>query len=128
MRPRLIALLVAGACTGAPVDSAAPGADSATAGDDTADPCDGAPELTWANFGEGFLLAHCQGCHAGSAPDRHDAPEQVTFDSAEQAWYWAPRILARATGDAPTMPPMGGTDADDRQRLWWWLTCGTPGT
>lgn len=129
-------VLVLAGCAGGSGDSSMPGDSSDpaahdTSGDtavDTADPCYGAPALTWDNFGEGFLLAHCQGCHATASPDRHDAPEEVTFDTVEQAWYWAPDILARSTGKDPTMPPLGGTEEVDRQRLWWWLTCGVAGT
>jgi uncharacterized membrane protein len=91
--------------------------------------CDsGIPALTWDNFGQGFLLENCQSCHAGSAQNRHDAPEKVTFDNKAQAWYWAERILARALGDEADMPPAGGVSEDDKQRLEWWLTCAEVGT
>lgn len=108
----------------APVDSDPPPQDSATT-----DPfCADAPTLAWANFGEGFMRESCQGCHASTAPDRHDAPEDVTFDTAEQCWAWAEEILETATGADPTMPPRGGVTDDDRTRLEWWLRCGVPGT
>jgi hypothetical protein len=90
--------------------------------------CDGQPQVTWANFGHGFLLGACQGCHAASAPDRHDAPESVTFDTVDEAWAWDARILSRSTGEAPTMPPLGGVSDDDRLLLEIWLRCATPGT
>lgn len=106
-------------------DSGETGADSGDSGDDF---CDGAPTLAYSNFGEGFLRENCQGCHASTAPDRHGAPEEATFDTVEEAWVWADRILARSTGDSPTMPPRGGVPEDDRTRLEWWLRCGTPGT
>ncbi|MES2644925.1 MAG: hypothetical protein V4850_35895 [Myxococcota bacterium] len=139
--PRLQIALVTWllACSGAPdrVDSAGD-ADSAdidtndtddTAPIDTAAAfCDGVPTLAYTNFGEGFLRESCQGCHASTAPERFGAPEAVTFDTVDDAWTWAARILARSTGDAPTMPPQGGVSADDRTRLAWWLRCGTPGT
>lgn len=101
--------------------------DSAVA--DTADPfCADVPVVTYNNFGEGFLLANCQSCHASTAPDRHDAPEEVSFDTVDQVWTWAGSILATATGDAPKMPPRGGIDEADRVRLEWWLRCAEPGT
>lgn len=103
-----------------PVDSAP--VDSAAAF------CDGVPVVAYTNFGEGFLRENCQGCHASTAPDRHDAPASVVFDTVEDAWALAARILARSTGESPTMPPQGGVSADDRVRLQWWLECGTPGT
>ncbi len=90
--------------------------------------CSGAPALTWENFGEGFLLAQCNGCHTRTSPDRHGAPEEVVFDTPSEAWALAERILAVATGDKPTMPPNGGASEDDRTRLQWWLMCGVPGT
>lgn len=103
----------------------APSADDTARSDDA---CADVPQLTWENFGEGFLVENCQGCHASDARDRYGAPEAATFDTPEQAWAWSERILAVATGDAPTMPPSGGATADDRVRLGWWLECGTPGT
>lgn len=86
------------------------------------------PVLAYTNFGEGFLRESCQGCHASTTLDRHDAPEDVTFDTVEQVWEQADDILRTATGDDPSMPPQGGVSADDRTRLLWWLQCGVPGT
>ena len=97
-------------------------------GADTADDtCAEAAVTNWNNFGASFLTHQCQSCHASGAPNRYDAPEDVHFDTVEEAWDWADRILARATGEAPSMPPEGGVDEDDRTRLSWWLICGTPG-
>lgn len=92
------------------------------------DPCVDAPHLTWESFGQGFLTAQCQTCHASTAPDRHGAPDEVTFDTVEQAWLFADSILSSSTGGMPSMPPAGGVSEDDRQRLTWWLRCGTPGS
>lgn len=86
--------------------------------------CVDAPVTTYANFGRGFLTQHCEVCHAATTNDRHDAPETVTFDTEEEAWAQADRILARAAGDAPTMPPQGGVTDDDRYLLEVWLSCG----
>ncbi len=90
--------------------------------------CDGVPVVTWGSFGEGFLRGSCEGCHAADAAERNGAPPGVTFDTVDDAWDRADAILARAAAEPPTMPPMGGTDADDRVRLRWWLRCGEPGT
>ena len=90
--------------------------------------CVDAAVVTYASFGESFLLHNCQGCHASTAPDRYGAPEEATFDDVEQAGAWADRILARAAGEYPSMPPEGGVDADDRTRLTWWLLCAEEGT
>jgi len=114
------------ACVGgSPEDT---GRDSAPTPTTATDPCEGVPALSWESFGHGFLLSHCDGCHAAEAPNRYDAPEDVVFDTPEQAWAWAERILARAAADPPSMPPNGGVSEDDRTRLSWWLTCGVPGT
>ena len=90
--------------------------------------CADAPALTWDTFGQGFLIAQCDGCHASTSPDRHEAPVEVVFDTPTQAWAWAEPILAVAAGAKPTMPPNGGVAEDDRTRLQWWLRCGVPGT
>lgn len=96
---------------------------------DSADPaCADAPTVTWNSFGAGFILENCQGCHASTAPDRFGAPDAVVFDTLTDCWDQADRILARAAGVSPTMPPQGGTTEDDRTLLTWWLTCATPGT
>lgn len=99
-----------------------------TAVDTAAAFCRYAPTLTWNNFGEGFLVHNCQGCHASTTADRHDAPDEVFFDTVDQAWEWSDRILARAAGDPPTMPPEGGVSEDDMVKLAWWLRCAEPGT
>ena len=90
--------------------------------------CADAPAVSWNSFGQGFLIGNCNGCHSSATTNRNDAPEKVTFDTVDEAWAWASRILARATGDDPSMPPEGGVDEDDRVRLEWWLRCAEPGT
>ncbi|MDP2315712.1 MAG: hypothetical protein Q8P41_22635 [Pseudomonadota bacterium] len=91
-------------------------------------PCADAPVVTYETFGAGFLRENCQSCHAATSPDRKDAPEDVVFDTVDQVWAISDRILARAAIDEPTMPPLGGTTADDRARLEIWLTCADSGT
>lgn len=85
--------------------------------------CAGAPVETYDTFGRGFLTFHCQGCHASATPDRLGAPVDVVFDTKDDALRQRDRILARAAGDAPTMPPAGGTTDEDRARLEIWLRC-----
>lgn len=139
-------LLLLAACARPPADTGVPvvsdsSADSAgdsaadtsadTAADtsvDTDDPCAGVPTLAWSNFGEGFMVENCQGCHASTATERYGAPTWATFDTVDQCWDLANSILGAATGDSPSMPPRGGVSDDDRTRLQWWLQCGTPGT
>ncbi len=94
---------------------------------ETADPCADAAILDWDNFGHGFVIEHCNGCHAATARDRHGAPLDHTYDTVEEAWTHADGILALAASDSPSMPPRGGVSDDDRVRLFWWLGCGTTG-
>ncbi len=117
-------LLLLLACAAPDTPGAAP---DSLAPSDSADPCAGAPVVDWNSFGDAFLGHACAGCHAGTTPNRNGAPEEVRFDTVDLAWEWAPRILARATGQAPSMPPRGGVADDDRQKLAWWLGCGVPG-
>ncbi len=101
--------------------------DTDTAGNYCAD----VPTVTYESFGRGFLTANCQGCHASTAADRYDAPEDVTFDTVEEVWAQAELVLIVAStysGLDPTMPPQGGVTEDDQTRLQWWLRCAEPGT
>jgi uncharacterized membrane protein len=99
-------------------------------GKDTGPSCEDAETVTWDNFGKGFLTENCQTCHASTAEgyDRNGAPEEVTFDTKDQAWTWASRILIMATGENPLMPPEGGVGDDARLQLFWWLGCGEEGS
>jgi uncharacterized membrane protein len=92
--------------------------------------CADVPAMTWANFGRGFTIEACQGCHASTVDGdaRFGAPEWVVFDTVDQVWALADLVLAVSAGDSPTMPPQGGVTDDDRARLEWWLSCGEPGT
>lgn len=94
--------------------------------EDSADPeCTRTPPLTYDNFGEGLMNKHCVGCHSSLLPEgmREEAPVGVDFDTYQGVLTWAARIEARATGDAPDMPPGGGPSADEVARLTEWLHC-----
>lgn len=108
------------ACTG--TDG---GGDTAAAVDPM---CADAPVVTYETFGAGFLAENCQSCHASTATDREGAPDHVTFDTVEDVWKHRTRVLGLAASEAPTMPPLGGTTAEDRERLRIWLTCAEEGT
>lgn len=97
---------------------------------DSGDPCADVPLINYDNFGEGFIVEACQGCHASTATNRYGAPEDVSFDTVDQVWARADRVLARAAPleAEPSMPPAGGTSEDDRTRLRWWLECAPEGT
>lgn len=89
--------------------------------------CVDAPVVTYDNFGKGFVTEACQPCHASTTLDRHDAPDNIVFDTEQQVWIWSGTILEVATGEEPTMPPEGGVSDDDRYLLEVWLTCDEPG-
>lgn len=90
-------------------------------------PCDDAPIVTYDNFGRGFFQENCNTCHAAGTPDRHGAPEEMSFDDADQIWALKEPILASSAVEPPTMPPQGGTTEDDREKLQIWLECGEKG-
>ncbi|MSP56366.1 MAG: hypothetical protein EXR69_12305 [Myxococcales bacterium] len=108
-----LALVLTGAC--------------APAGPDDSAVCANAPPVDWETFGEGFVTQNCQTCHASTSLNREDAPPDVHFDDAAAVWARKDRVLARAAAASPTMPPLGGTTADDRYLLEIWLTCGAEG-
>lgn len=116
MRRALLLVCAVGCGDKEPVDSA------------LAEFCADAPVVTWDNFGAGFILQECQPCHASTTANRQDAPENVTFDTVDQTWAWADRVLARAASEPATMPPQGGVDEDDRVLLEVWLLCAAEGT
>ncbi len=90
--------------------------------------CEESPPVNWVNFGQGFFIQSCQGCHYSEAPYRYGAPENVVFDDLEQVWEQRAMVLHTATGPTPTMPPNGGTTDLEREMLEIWLTCALPGT
>lgn len=96
-------------------------------GDTGADPCADAPVVTWETFGAGFVTENCQSCHASTQTDREGAPADVTFDTAADVWRLREAVLRTAGAEPPTMPPLGGTTEEDRQKLRDWLTCGVEG-
>lgn len=113
MRRVLAAALVAWLGTGCA------GGDS----DDEPELCQDAPVVTYVSFGQDFLRENCQSCHASTSAERNGAPTEVFFDTEEDALGWADRILDRAGADPPSMPPRGGLEADDQERLRIWLSC-----
>ena len=82
--------------------------------------------LSYENFGQGFLSENCQACHALRSSDRHGAPLDVNFDSRNDVHRLAARILDRAGGRAPSMPPGGGVADEQRRKIEIWLRCFTP--
>jgi len=85
--------------------------------------CVDAPVVTWSSFGDGFMTQNCQSCHRSTSTDRRGAPDDIIFDTHEDVLDQTDRILARAAGTEPSMPPSGGVHEDDRYLLEVWLTC-----
>jgi hypothetical protein len=90
--------------------------------------CDEQPMLNWDNFGQGFMIQNCNGCHHSESPDRYGAPPDAIFDDVADVWARRGGVLSSAGGANPWMPPNGGTKALEREKLEIWLRCGTPGT
>lgn len=117
----------------APDPGTAPGtALDADTGEAMSDPftdidCETAPLVNWVNFGNAFMTQNCNGCHAATTPERYGAPELATFDTAEEVWDQRASVLFAAGGDAPRMPPSGGTTDIQRMKLAIWMECGTYG-
>jgi uncharacterized membrane protein len=95
---------------------------------DSAETCDDAPYADWNSFGHGFVIENCQACHAAEGDGRQGAPEDVRFDTPDDVWVRADRVLVRAAAEPPSMPPMGGTSESDRVLLRAWLECGDSGS
>jgi uncharacterized membrane protein len=87
--------------------------------------CPHDPPLTWSSYGQLHLEKHCNGCHASLLPQemRNGAPVGVDFDTLDAVVNWHERIVARALGDAPTMPPGGGPSATEQALFAEWLAC-----
>ena len=96
--------------------------DSGAASVSVPDWCADSVSATYENFGEGFLLTHCQGCHASTAPNRFGAPEAVTFDSTVEVEEWREAIYRVVLTDE-TMPPAGGITEDEQTLTEIWLEC-----
>ena len=124
------------ACGGGHVDGGKSAADTdpggPTAGTTDTDvattaPAD-CPDFTYETYAKGFFDSWCAGCHSPAIPEgeRQGAPVGVDFDTHAKVVAASDRILARAIGPEPTMPPVGGGAAWERDRIEAWLRCGAP--
>ncbi len=86
------------------------------------------PDVTWQTYADGFFRNWCTGCHSSElAPERRNgAPPGFDFDDVGLVRDHSARILARATGDEPTMPPSTGPSHEELHLLQTWFECGTP--
>lgn len=84
------------------------------------------PPLTYDTFGKGFMDQYCAGCHSSLYPDGHpnrtDAPGIVNFDSYGGVVSYAERVYITAY-ETGTMPPAGGPNEEELDRLQEWLRC-----
>jgi uncharacterized membrane protein len=78
---------------------------------------------SWSANAELVLVEHCQPCHASTATERHGAPEDISFDTPEEARALASEIEATALGPDPSMPPVMEISELDKVRLREWLEC-----
>jgi uncharacterized membrane protein len=126
-RPRRALLLAFGLFAAAAL--AACGGEEAPGGEPPPDPnsqrCQEST-LTYQNFAAPFTITWCRGCHGKDQPVamRQHAPVGVDFDTAAEVRAAGDRLLVRATGEAPTMPPAGGPSAEERALLAEWISCG----
>ena len=126
MRSPLLLALVA--CAPAPADAPDDtddtdvGAETDAPAADSADPC---ALRTWETVGAPFVTTWCAPCHAPdlAVAERGGAPPEVDLATEADVVRWLDRVRARATGDAPTMPPAGGPDAETGAAFAAWLTC-----
>ena len=74
------------------------------------------------------IADRCMNCHAATSEgdDRYGAPPGVDLDTHADVLAYLDRIEARVSVDSPTMPPVGGADREERERLAEWLACGAP--
>ncbi len=126
----VVVMMVIACGTDQPVDKS-PYLDSGIGDTAVVDDCEQSV-VSYDNFGHGFMNTWCAPCHSSAlqsgAPGEDDprsgAPEGVDLDTHAGVQDWSERILARSTGDAPSMPPVGGPTLDDLALLEEWLLCG----
>ena len=83
---------------------------------------------TWSTVGAPVLYTWCTPCHSSQlvGDERQGAPDGVDLETLEHARTWADRIEARALGEAPSMPPVGGPTEQELTELQAWIDCGLP--
>ncbi len=117
----MIGLVLFLACSGEDLPPPPGGPEPSDSG--VSEACDDVPHVTWEDWGWGFMMTYCQGCHASTAPYRYGAPTGVAFDTEADAQTWSERIRVR-TLEQQDMPPAGGIPSEELAVLTWWLDCG----
>ena len=92
-------------------------------------PCEDPAVPTWHSFAQGYVRTWCVGCHTASltGAERQGAPEGLDFDTWSEVHEARDRITARATGESPDMPPLGGIAREQVDLFAQWLSCGATG-
>lgn len=105
-------------------------------GTPTGQRCPPGSTLTYANFGQKFMVDYCMRCHSSQAAMRGAAPSEFVFDNQAQVQLqraYIDEMAARArvrekhggVVDENPMPPDGAKPTDDeRYQLAEWLACG----
>ena len=95
-------------------------------GDDRTPACEQS-QLSYATFGQPFMLSWCNGCHSTQLPSnmRQAAPIDINFDTLTEIRSQSFSIV-QTTTDLRTMPPEGGPSDAERQMLAQWMSCGAP--
>jgi len=85
-------------------------------------------KLTYDNFGKGFMLTWCGGCHTSNlkSTDRAGAPIEMNFGSQALVKKHLQRIYTRAAIKGGSMPPSAPVPPEERARLAEWLRCNAP--
>ena len=91
-------------------------------------PCPEDSIVTWQTFGAAFVRTWCTSCHSADLPEgmRRDAPLDVNLDTAGGVRRNLERVWSQAADGNAVMPPLGGPDRAERERLGEWLACGAP--
>lgn len=93
-------------------------------GDATGSTCPTTQTLTYENFGQAFMQAHCLACHSARGP------ESPKLDTVEQVRAQASAIDKAAAAGPSTvntyMPEGSSVDTAERRKLGEWLACGAP--
>ena len=93
-------------------------------GDATGSTCPTPLTLTYENFGQAFVQAHCSACHSASGPEspKLDTVEQIRASKSDIDKSAA----AGPNGVNTYMPESGSVSEADRRKLGEWLACGAP--
>lgn len=89
--------------------------------------CPNGTDLTYENFGRGFIRMHCLSCHSREVltTRRAGAPDNVQLNTYDDVQTWRSRIVQRVVVDQ-TMPPAAIVTQGQLQSLTEWLGCGAP--